>query len=187
MDLTPITNAISEDAKMRVSLIAADSKRELAKMYADFEEEKKLLKSEKQQALEERIKELKRAHNAAVKKLSKDAASDARAQVLSDAEKKAKTAVLESSFYPDFLEKLYDKAGVSGEIFLNKKDLEHIGHKIFPGSKVSNTPVDIDGGFIMECADSVYNYSIDSIFEEKRQFFELSADEILKNRERDFY
>ncbi len=178
MDLTPITDRITADAKNRVKSIKAETEREIAHMFDLLEEERQSLKKQKQQELDRRKAELETAFSAAQRKLKRDAFLKARSEALKSVVTRSKEEFVKSKEYNDFLKEQYKKIGASGEIMLNERDLSRISAESFPGSKVSIVPVKISGGFIMETESVTYNCTLDSLFDEKIREIERAAENV---------
>lgn len=73
--------------------------------------------------------------------------------------------------YIILLNKVLEKLDISGKtLHMNNKDLNNIGSKIKrSGMKISNDPVNIDGGFILSDGQVEENYSFCVLFDSKRQ------------------
>ena len=141
----------------------------ISKLYDDFEKEKEKLKSAKEQEFEDEKERLLSARRSEDKQIMKNALLKAKTGSVRAAAELAKTRILDmdSADYSQLLKKLYEKTGAAGEISLNERDLGRVDKSVFVGSKISDKPAKIDGGFIMDCGKTVYDCTLGSMFEER--------------------
>lgn len=177
-----IISRIKNDANLSIDKIRADADLEIKKIKDEWAEKAKL----EIDAINKReTQELKNISDRSItsseikkQKIKLSVRNDAILDTVEKAREKIINLPIDS--YVDMLKKLYAKNVPTKDatIFFNKKDLDRLPKDIYEyfisnakGCKVdiSKNPVDIDGGFLIDFGDVVWNMSIRSLIDKNME------------------
>jgi vacuolar-type H+-ATPase subunit E/Vma4 len=191
MGLDELREGILEKAREKARDVSKAQDRELAKLLADAEAQRKQLLEKgraeaKQLSAEERREAVANAHLEAKREMAKardeyvvNVEADVRSEFLKEARGKQ---------YPENLRKLVEKARreLGGEVtvHLAKEDRKLLGE--MKGVHVAEKPLDVEGGALIVSADGrvSVNATLEALFEERRDRVRQEINKtLLKERE----
>ncbi len=168
-DLKPILDAISNDAKMRQTAIYDEAKRRIKLMNAEFDKEKEHFRKSFEDDLDREIDKIYERGRAQDNQMIKDAKVRAKADFIKEVISGVKKQIADDNNYSAFLSALYKNCTDTqdGTIYLNEKDKKRIKKGTFGKAKIADESILVSGGFVAEFNDLSYDFTLESIFEEK--------------------
>jgi vacuolar-type H+-ATPase subunit E/Vma4 len=191
MGLDELREGILDKAREKARDVSKAQDRELAKLLADAEAQRKQLLEKgraeaKQLAAEERREAVANAHLEAKREMAK-----ARDEYVVEVEAEVRDEFLKAGRgkqYPENLKKLVEKARkeLGGEVtvHLAKEDRKLLGE--MKGVKVAEKPLEVEGGALIVSADGrvSMNATLEALFEERRDRVRQEINKtLLKERE----
>ena len=197
-DIKNLTDKIIADAEAFAKSVSEDASKQADEIISSYRQKaQEILASEAEKA--EKAAAEATSRNLSSQKLSeRNALLGIKAQALNSVFKKASSHLLslDKKEYTELLLRFFKSSACKGDMLLclNKKDLETVGNdfyttaksyfeKEFPGSSLtlSDTPVSIDGGFILKSGDIEYNCSVSAYLSSFREMHQNEIYKILFN------
>lgn len=177
-----ILNRISLDCDERISQIGAETDEKCAQIMAQAKLDADKISAEIAEKAQSKVKQMQAASKSRCDLETRNAFLKRRREEI-DRTYSEILNKMENLPDEDYFELIYTFAkklsGMSGVVLLNKKDMNRLPkdflaklEKCGVKAELSNTPCDIESGFILKCGDIEENMDFSAILSEKRDIIE---------------
>lgn len=177
-----ILNRISLDCDERISQIGAETDEKCAQIMAQAKLDADKISAEIAEKAQSKVKQMQAASKSRCDLETRNAFLKRRREEI-DRTYSEILNKMENLPDEDYFELIYTFAkklsGMSGVVLLNKKDMSRLPkdfiaklEKCGVKAELSNTPCDIESGFILKCGDIEENMDFSAILSEKRDIIE---------------